>query len=196
MFTSLTTLPLQLSVAPYNLSDSVVGFCFIPLGVAMLVGSIVGGIASDRAAARFSQAIEGRLVYAFPCMLLVPLGCVGFGFTIGRGQPLWSVLVTQSLLCFGQTALFPTVMGYVTSAKPRNAAAVGGVATFVAFLGASVWVAISTVISDAIGVDYFYCILAGTTALACFWVIVNTVRKCKLLESSRSADTTSVIANI
>lgn len=187
MFTSLTTLPLLLSVEPYNLSDSVVGFCFIPLGVGMLIGSILGGIASDRAAARFTQAVEGRLVYAFPCMLLVPLGCVGFGFTIGRGQPLWSVLVTQTLLCFGQTSLFPTVMGYVTSVKPAHAAAVSGVATFVAFLGASVWVAVSTIISAAIGVDYFYCILAGTTTIACSWVIYNTVTKCRLLETSSSS---------
>ncbi len=42
MFVSLTTLPLALAEAPYNLSDSIVGVCYLPVGVAMLLGATIG----------------------------------------------------------------------------------------------------------------------------------------------------------
>ena len=42
MFTSLTILPLYLTIAPYNLSAGIVGTTYLPIGVAMLIGSLVG----------------------------------------------------------------------------------------------------------------------------------------------------------
>ena len=42
MFTSLTILPLYLTIDPYNLSAGIVGTTYLPIGVAMLIGSLVG----------------------------------------------------------------------------------------------------------------------------------------------------------
>ena len=42
MFVSLTTLPLLLAVEPYNLNSSIVGLCYLPIGVGMLLGSLIG----------------------------------------------------------------------------------------------------------------------------------------------------------
>lgn len=74
MFTSLTTLPLALSESPYGLSDSIVGICYLPVGVAMLLGAMLGGYYSDVSASKYPRAPEGRLVYCLSVMWSVPIG--------------------------------------------------------------------------------------------------------------------------
>lgn len=135
----------------------------------MLIAALVGGILSDMSAKRFPKAPEGRLIYSIPFMIMVPIGSVAFGFSLAYGTNLGYVLVSQSVLAFGQAAQMPTVMGYLTAARPKNAAAVGSVMTFVCFAGAAVSIAVSDVITNAVGLEYFYVILAGLSALAVAW---------------------------
>lgn len=177
MFTTLTSLPLYLSVSPYNLSTTLIGILFLPGGVAMLIAAMIGGMLSDKSAEVFPKAPEGRLIYSIPFMLLVPIGSVAFGFSLAYGTNLGYVLVSQSVLAFGQAAQMPTVMGYLTAARPKNAAAVGSVMTFVCFAGAAISIAVSQAITDAVGLEYFYVILAGISALAVGWAAYDCTRK-------------------
>ena len=53
MFTSLTTLPVVLAAEPYNLSQSLIGVAFLPVGVSMLLGAKAGGFLSDISSLRY-----------------------------------------------------------------------------------------------------------------------------------------------
>eukprot|EP01034_Spumella_vulgaris_P022004 gene22004-28095_t len=133
MFVSLTTLPLVLAEAPYNMSTSIVGVCYLPVGVAMLLGAMAGGYYSDQSAAKYPNVTEGRLMYSIPTMWMVPVGCIAFGFTLSEKVNLAGPLLTQCVLGFGQATLLPAVLGYLSAARPTNPGAVGSVLFFVCF---------------------------------------------------------------
>ena len=86
MFTSLTVLPVALAQPPYSLSAALVGVAYLPFGAVTFLGSVAGGILSDRSLARFGGPggirPDGRMT-----LMLVPLwacvpGAVGFGFAL------------------------------------------------------------------------------------------------------------------
>ena len=106
MFTSLTTLPTQLALPPYSLTPSIIGVTYLPVGVAMLFGARIGGQLSDIAAVKFSTSPDGRLVYSLLGLALVPVGCIGYGYTLGYGTNLAGPLITQSIVGFGQVAQY------------------------------------------------------------------------------------------
>ena len=99
MFTSLTLLPIYLAKPPYSLSPAIIGVTFLPIGVAMLVGSIVGGASSDASLARYGgpggRCHDGRMTLVLWGMWIIPAGAVGFGFALGAGAHLAGVLVAQ-----------------------------------------------------------------------------------------------------
>jgi hypothetical protein len=156
-----------------------------------------GGHFSDVSAGKYPRAVEGRLVYSLPCMWLVPLGAIGFGFTLNYGVNLGAVLITQSVLGFGQALVMPAVQGeipplnivllivinhyvcgtgYMFAARPTARGAVGSVVWFVAFVTAAIIISIQVQISTAVGVHIFFVILAGLSGLACLW---STIAICR-----------------
>lgn len=44
-------------------------------------------------------------------MWFVPIGCIGFGFSLSYGANLAAVLITQTVLGFGQAVMMPSIMG-------------------------------------------------------------------------------------
>lgn len=91
MFVSLTLLPSRLAAPPYSLSPTLIGVCYLPSGIGMMLGSVLGGKASDRSA---DEAYASRrLVPALVGSLLLPVGCFGYGFFFEHGVHIAAPLV-------------------------------------------------------------------------------------------------------
>eukprot|EP01038_Epipyxis_sp_PR26KG_P016860 gene16860-23105_t len=177
MFTSLTILPLQLSVAPYNLSEALVGVTYLPVGFGMLLGAILGGVTSDQAAAKYPFIPEGRMLYAIFPFFLVSFGAVGFGLMLQYGTNIAGPLIAQTILGFGQAIEMPTVLGYFSAARPKNSASVGALAMLLDFVGACIIISISVTVTAAIGIGYFFIFLAGLAAIVSIWGTVVILYK-------------------
>ena len=98
MFMSLTLLPSLLAEPPYSLGVASVGLCYIPIGVAMMAGSVLGGIASDQAAARSPGVASARIVPSILGSLALPAGAIVFGPILGAGGPLFAALLVGHVL--------------------------------------------------------------------------------------------------
>ncbi|CAF1584404.1 unnamed protein product, partial [Didymodactylos carnosus] len=53
-FMSLIAFPDQLSPKPYNLIEVIIGFCYIPSGIELLIGCVSGDSLADRAGRYYS----------------------------------------------------------------------------------------------------------------------------------------------
>jgi hypothetical protein len=180
MFTSLTLLPLYLVKPPYSLSPSIVGVCFLPVGIAMFLGAVSGGMISDWAAVRYPESIDGRAYLNILLTWLVPIGCIGFGYSVDRGANLGAVLVTQSVLGYGQAVAMPAVFNYLSAARSDNAGAVGAVNLFLNFALSAIVVSVSVPIADAIGFANFFWILTGVTVGTLTWATWACMRNMHL----------------
>ena len=104
MLTSLTLLPIYLAAPPYSLSASFIGVTFLPIGVAMLLGSIVGGASSDMSLACYGgpggRCHDGRMTLVLWALWIIAPCAIGFGFALGAGAGanLGGVVVTQVVL--------------------------------------------------------------------------------------------------
>ena len=165
MFVSLTLLPLFLSRPPYSLSSDMVGLCYLPSGISMLIASNVGGRAADLSAKRFPNTPDGRMTLLLPYLWSIVPGCVWFGFALEQGEHLAAVLVAHSLLCFGQAALMPSTLSFLSSSRPAFAGQTGAALMFICFGGSAATISVSVVIIEAVGVGYFFLISAVIVAL-------------------------------
>ena len=169
MFTVLTIVPQFLAVAPYNLSPGIIGVCYLPVGVAMLLGALVGGASSDLSAKRYPQHPSGRLVFSLGGAYFTVIADVAFGFALAYRANLGAVLVTQSLVGFGQAFYMPGNLGYCSSIRQSAAGAAGAMAIFFCFASAAVSISVSVILSRVIGIDFYYLILAAITlGCSCF----------------------------
>ncbi len=86
MFTSITILPIHLAQPPYSLSTTMVGVAFLPFGVVTFIGSLLGGILSDRSLKWYggpggARADARMTALLWPLWMCVP-GAVGFGYAL------------------------------------------------------------------------------------------------------------------
>lgn len=163
MFTSLTVLPVYLAIEPYNLSPGLVGVTYLPVGVAMMSGAMLGGQLSDYSAVTFRSAKEGRMLYPVALACGLTVGSIGFGLTLFYGTNLAGPLLTQSLLGFCESILMPSTTAYLTSKSPDKAGAASACLFFLCFVLAAISVSFSLIISNAIGVQFFFITLGLTT---------------------------------
>jgi multidrug resistance protein len=176
MFTSLVVLPIHLALPPYRLSASLIGVAYLPVGFAMMLGSPVGGILSDRSIAHRPGVLASRFYWGLPLMLLVPVGGVGFGYALDRGAHLGLVLFAQCVLGFGQATQMPSTLGYLSSARPQHAGAVGAVALFTCFAASAVAISLSVTISAAAGIGAFFAIASAVSVSASAAAAAYTLR--------------------
>jgi len=97
---------------------------------------------------------------------------VGFGLALRHEVHLAGPLLFQSLLGFGDSALAPAITGFLGSCRPDQAGAAGSVLLFLSFASCSVVVSVAVIISDALGVDVFFAIIAAIVAAAALWATV------------------------
>lgn len=166
MLTSLTLLPLSLAKAPYNLSPGILGVTFLPVGAAMLLGALVGGSLSDWSAAKFSHSPHGIMIATLLVSCVCPFGTVGFGFSLQGGKPLSAVLITHCIMGFGQSVIMPSTLSFLSTMRPDNAGATGSAMLFLSFVLAAVSISVSTIISDEIGIGYFFLAIAAISSVA------------------------------
>ena len=166
MFTVLTIVPQFLAVEPYNLSAGIIGVCYLPVGFAMLVGALLGGALSDESAQQYPQHPSGRLVVSLGGAFFTVIADIAFGFTLAYKANLGAVLVMQSLVGFGQAFYMPGNLGHCSAVKQSVAAAAGAVTMFFCFASAAVSISVSVILSDVIGIDYYYLILAALTLVS------------------------------
>jgi hypothetical protein len=169
MFTSLTVAPLMLAANPYNLNESIIGVTYIPVGIAMLMGPMVGGYLSDKAAEIDPTKPINRVTYSFYFLIFEGLATIGFGYLLENGIHLAAVLICQFLLGFGQSVSMIIFSSYFQSARPENRGSAGALMMFLCFGGAAVLVSISVEISNAIGLGNFFVIFVGLLFLASGW---------------------------
>lgn len=179
MFTTLTNLPVFLAAAPYSLSPSIIGVCFLPVGVAMAVGSVTGGVLSDHAGVTFHQHPSGALVYSLVAAAGNALGCISFGIALQYKAHLATVLCMQAVvgLCWG--LFIPGHMQFITTMRQSAAGSVGAVSTFVYFAAAAVSISVSLIIEAHIGVLLYYLILSVLILATTAWsaaVVASSLR--------------------
>jgi len=161
MFTSLTTLPLYLALPPWSLDPGTIGLCYIPVGVAMMIGSQIGGKLADISSVRFAYAPgDGRMTYLLLFLWLNVPGLIGFGYSLQNGAHLGFVLFCHCVLGLGQAALMPSTMSYLAIARPSSAGGVGSVMIFLCFASSALAISLSVIISEAIGIGSFF-LLSG-----------------------------------
>jgi MFS family permease len=177
MLTTLTLLPLSLAQAPYNLAPGIIGLTFLPVGAAMLLGALVGGSLSDWSAARYPHTPHGIMIATLFVSIMCPFGTVGFGFSLQNGQPLAAVLITQCIVGFGQSVIMPSTLSFLSTMRPDNAGATGSAMLFLSFLLAAVCIAVSVIISEEIGVGYFFLIIAAISSVATASALTICIRK-------------------
>jgi len=176
MFTSLILLPIYLAKSPYNYNTLVVGISFLPVGICMLIGSVIGGILSDVSYKLYIKSTYGRMLLPLCLSFINCLGCIGFGLTLQYHVQLAGPVLTQSILGFGQAVLMSSMMVYVTSIKPDNAGAVGSIVLFLCFGLAAIGISFSIPIVDAIGIDSLYYIFAAIAFASNIWAIVVCIK--------------------
>lgn len=137
----------------------------------MCLGAILGGATSDIAALKYSSNPAGRFVYAIVAVIGCALSSVVFGISIGYRAPLAAVLFTQSLVGGCQSFYMPSNLGYLSSVRPSAAGAVGALALFVCFASAGISISLSSILSDVIGYDGYYYILAALCLVSGLWAM-------------------------
>lgn len=182
MFTSLTLLPIFLAKPPYGLPPGIVGVTFLPIGVAMLLGALAGGALSDWSGATYSRSPHGIMIFTLLISCLSTLGTVGFGFTLHNGMPLSAVLITQSVLGFGQAVIMPSTLSFLSSVRPDRAGAAGSTMMFLCFILAAVSISISTIVADLIGVGYYFLALGAFSAASSVIALCVCMRELQVSE--------------
>ena len=167
LFISLTLFGGYLSDKPYEKDETIIGVLFVPAGVAMLIGSVLGGWLSDKAGVYFTPELpEGRLVPAIAFSFFTPIGLLIYGWGFHYRLNLSVSIIGQIMLGFGQSVHQPGVFAYLTAKKPKDAAAVSAANSMLNFCGAAVGVTIATPLEKALGIGGFYCLISGINLVA------------------------------
>ena len=167
LFTSLAFFGIYLAEEPYKKSETIIGVLFVPAGVVMLLGSLLGGWMSDKAGTYFTpKCPEGRLVPGMIFSILTPVGLIIYGWTFHYRAPLVGCIIGQMVLSFGQSAYLPCVFAYLTAKKQKDAAAASAANTVLNFCGAGVGVTIAAPLQNLMGIGAFYSLLSAINVVA------------------------------
>ncbi|CUS23954.1 LAQU0S12e03774g1_1 [Lachancea quebecensis] len=151
----------------YNLTNLQIGACYVCPGVALLLGSIIGGHLSDYFRKLWIKRHDGerfpsekRLVLQIWGLLLNICGCVGYGWSVQFHHHLAVVLVFSFFTAFGMTWCSNTSMTYLTECVPRRAAGTVAVGSFFRNLAAGISSVIVMKLCDKMGVGWCFTGLA------------------------------------
>jgi multidrug resistance protein len=184
LFTSLALFGSYLAEEPYKKDETIIGVLFVPTGVVMLVGSLLGGWLSDKASLYFTSSCpEGRLVPGMIFSVLTPIGLMIYGWAFHYRVHLAGGIIGQMVLSFGQSVYQPTVFAYLTAKYQNDAAAASAANSVLNFCGAGVGVTIAGPLQNVMGIGGFYSLLSGiniVTILAASLILFRCVRASRL----------------
>jgi multidrug resistance protein len=157
----------QEAVAPYSLTPEIIGLTYMPAGIGMLIGAIVGGVFADKAALYFTiDQPEGRLVPGLIGSLFLPLGSSIYGWTFDKHVYLVGPLIGAFLLGLGQALFMPGLFSYLSAKKPTESGAIAAVIWLLNFISGGVGITVAVPIINRIGFGIFFSILAAINIVA------------------------------
>ena len=197
MFMSLTMLPTLLAAPPYSLTETSVGLCYIPIGVSMMVGSTLGGQASDRAAAASPGVASARVVPSILGSLALPAGAIVFGPILGAGGPLLAaLLVGHVLIGLGQSLYMGGFMSYLTTIKQAQASAASAGSMVLNFVIAAVLISAAVPLKEALGAGGLFGLFAAIHALVAAVALRHArLRAAEAVEAVRKAVADGAVQN-
>lgn len=162
VFCVMTVWPLYAPEAPYNLTQAMVGVTYIVSGVGAVIGSLLGGWASDRGAVYFDEKPEGRLVADLGfAAVSMPVGLLLFGWGIYFQYNLAVPLVALFLVGFGTSTLQPGVYSYVSCVDQEKAGAASAAVNAAWCTIAAVVVLVNVPGVDSLGLGGYLTLVAG-----------------------------------
>lgn len=143
----------------------------MPFGLGLMIGSIGSGRFSDWLLAykqrRTKRKVpsESRLIAAFPSVILIPLGFLGYGWSTQKGVGVWLPLISLFVYGIGQMCAFNASSVYLVDCSPGRSASAIAVNNFFRTLVAAIVTAFSVQCIEAIGSGILFSILAGVNFL-------------------------------
>ena len=187
MFASLTEFPVMMAAEPYNLSATMIGVAYLPMGVAGLVGSPIGGMLSDHTAAAHPDEPEARLIHntALTLLFMGP-GLLLFGWSLQYTTALAAPLIGHFMIGIASAFYLPGIFGYISTLKQSAAGAACGMVQAMMFMSAGVLIIVSSIVVNAIGMGPFFSILAGchATVTAVAYVLIWRKRRSSMVRAA------------
>jgi MFS family permease len=162
LFGCLTLWPVFLAAPPYSLGQAMVGVTYLADGLGAVSGSLLGGILSDKAAVRWHQAPEGRMVWNVAVALVcMPPGFLLYGWGFSVNMHIAGLLASSFLVSFGAAALMPGVYSYMSCVDQANAGAATAAVNAGWCMLAGVVVLVSVTGVSSMGVGPYFTMLTG-----------------------------------
>jgi MFS family permease len=163
--------------------------CYLADGIAGLIGSPIGGVLSDKSAAKHPNAPEARLVLnTLIALVLMPAGLLVYGWGLHAKAHLAVVLAGMAVTGFGCAAYLPGLFGYLTTLKQSAAAAAAAAVSAMMFVAAGVVILVSAVATRAMGAGPWFSLLAGLQLLVTGYALAAIVRKQRAAAAAAAAD--------
>ena len=141
MPTSLTLLPIHIVTALYSLSESIIGDTFLPAGEAMLQAAVARGALSDWSGAGYSHNPHGGTIACPLLKCIRPFGTMGFQYALQARNLLYVVLISLSIIGFGEAITMPATLAFLSTVRPDSADATGSTMLFLCFSVAVIFIA-------------------------------------------------------
>ena len=186
LFISLTVFSNHLHDPPYSYGETTIGILFVPCGVIMLFGSLLGGWLSDRARKYYAdmKCSEGCLVPTLAFSILGPIGLVIYGWTFHYRLHLAGPIMGQILLGLAYSVLAPGMSAYLSAKKQEQAAALSAVGNFLECLISSIFVTLTVPLSNVIGTGPLFSLICGINVIAIFLVSMLVFKSIRRANSS------------
>jgi hypothetical protein len=161
LFGCLTLWPVFLAAPPYSLGQAMVGVTYLANGLGAVSGRLLGGILSDKAAVRWNQAPEGRMVWNVAvASLCMPVGLFLYGYGFQVEMHIAGLLASSFVVSFGAAALMPGVYSYMSGVDQANTGAATAAVNAGWCMLAGVLVLVSVTGVSSMGVFPYFSLLA------------------------------------
>ncbi|KAI0224644.1 Dityrosine transporter 1 [Massospora cicadina] len=172
-------------LAPWHLSSWQLGLAYVPFGISDVVGSILGGYASDRslqyAKRRYGEhgAIpESRIFLLFISIPITIISVNGIGWLMHFEPNLLIITIIQSLICTSMTFSFCLLTGYVLDYFPTRASSIGATCTLLRSLSAGLATSLTSTFDARLGLGWSFTIL-GFIHLLGIIILSILLRNCR-----------------
>ncbi|KAL0074901.1 major facilitator superfamily domain-containing protein [Phycomyces blakesleeanus] len=183
MFSIETVIP-DLYEKNYGFNSWQTGLSYLGGGVGNMMGSIVGGMLSDRLLMRARSKrggqplVEDRLTAnLWPAgLIIVPFGLLLFGWTITYKTSVWASIVAFGIHTFGMNQISTSTAAYLVDAMPGQGASVTAAANLMRMIIACALTLVANPMVTALGAGWMSVLLAGLTWLSMAILFVVKLR--------------------
>lgn len=171
----------------YNFSMLSVGIAYVCPGIAMLLGSQIGGHLSDHLRQKWLRKhekqtfpLEYRLLLQVWGILINTIGCIGYGWSIQRHYHVVVIFVFSALNAFGLTWANNTTMTYLTELMSKRVSGAIAISSFLRNIGATISSAIIIILCQEMGSGWCFTGLGlcNILSLLAIWYLIHYQRNC------------------